>query len=295
MESCMESLKTAKAPQFPSYITLASTHFKTAWSLYEIFNKMNDVFSQLSINAKLTIIDNGANVYVKWSCSCVRNNYCWFDVAISEFEKENVVEFRRMNGSRYAFSIVLNQIATYIDVSIPVLSWWSSPPDISNEIDNIDEMHIDKTINYFKSLVTASQTELKLNGLSGLTNYIANKNKIMNEKVLCCISNMYKTIITYGKSDDQELATAAIICLNKFIDYIVFTPEMCNDMCEIVTLCNDKSSYHVRREALNFTVTLSRKIPSLVRDTGVLTFAHPNEKDSITFQYISDLQDILKL
>ena len=254
---------------------ISNHHFKTLLPLRELVTVINDMCAELSVYAIFK------NVQPNWECSCnIRGAACSFVINMWEYEDEIVINFTRMNGSRYVFSEILKGIYQTLSgvqknnqVTLPRVETYSP-----------SEEELSKTATYICELI--SIREMCLNGLLVLSN-------VLNEKLVWHLGKIYDTIIEKGHSDDEEIAVAAIVCLNEYVNYLVFTEELSHRMCSIVERCSETNPYHVKREALKFAVTLSLKVPSQVRETGILTFARPNKKDLITFQYVSRLTDVL--
>ena len=242
---------------------------------------INNACSELSIHAEENM--TGENIQC-WACTCIRGGMCSFVIIPLWQEHDMKVEFRFISGCRCAFSDILKEISSLIGVEIrncgtfyaPVLdtSWTPSEEDLR------------QTAAYVCELITASSRNMCLIGLVALTN-------VMTEKLVWHLGPIYETILERGHSHDEEIAATAILCLNKYVNFLVFTKQLSHAMCSILERCRDPTPYHVKREALNFAVTMSLKTPVHVLQTGILTFACPNKDDMITFHYVARINQIL--
>ena len=273
----------SKPPPFPYYMKMSTSHYKTSQPIAEVVDVINDVCTELSICTEENNI-YGKYVHQNWECSCFRDEACSFVINTFWYENEIAVEFRLMSGSRYAFSDILTEISARIGVNINNACTLPSAPVLEDNV--LQEEDLGRTAAYALEMITASNDRSCLNGILVVS-------KILNERMAWHLGTIYETIIDKGHSADEEMAVTAIRCLNKYVNYLIFTKELACRMCSILERCRDTNPYHVKREALNFALTLSLKIPSTVRETGILSFARPNKKDSITSHYVSQLHSVL--
>jgi hypothetical protein len=261
-------------------MTISNHHFKTTIPLDELVAVVNYTCSKLSIFAEEVVTHVGDYVQPNWECTAIINcAACSFVINTWEYENETAVEFRRVSGSRYAYKEMLSKIhATLTGANVKETRVQET------RVQESTHENVKMTADYIVELVGNEQ--LCLNGLLVLSN-------TMNEKLVWHLGTLYDTILEKAHLEDEEVAVAAIVCLNKYINYLVFTKELGCRMCSVVERCREWNPYHVKREALKFALTLSLKIPSIVRETGILGFAEPNKKDLITYQYVSRIQEVL--
>lgn len=260
-------------------VCMMSNYFNTLLPRGEVLALIHDTCSELSINT--------VGTKPIW-CTFIRDVFSSFVISIfqdDEMAEENEikVEFCFMSGSWCAFCDILKELSCLIGEEIHNAASFSVSEMVMYSPSQED---LPMTAEYVCSLITSMDKKLCLNGLVMLSN-------VINEKIVWRLGTIYERIIEKGHCDDQEIAATAILCLNKYVNYLVFTEELSYGMCSILERCRYHTPYHVKREALNFAVTLSLKIPSDVRRTGILTFARPNKNDSITFHYVSRLNQVL--
>jgi hypothetical protein len=118
-----------KAPPFPAYLDLAPSHFASAKPLGALRRDLLGAFAACSVDA----VPPGANGHpCAWDCSALDStSSCAFEVAVfAASAGGHVVELRRLDGCRYAFSAVLAKLSAHLMVAIPggAAARWGPPP-----------------------------------------------------------------------------------------------------------------------------------------------------------------------